>query len=31
VLVAGADLLWGKNTAGWLVLIWRERKILLVD
>ena len=28
-LVASADLLWEKNTAGWLVLVWCERKTLL--
>ena len=27
--VAGADLVWEKSTAGWLVLVWCERKILL--
>jgi hypothetical protein len=28
-LVAGDDFLWEKNTVGWLVLNWCERKILL--
>ena len=28
--VGGANLLWEKNTAGWLVLIWCERKALLL-
>jgi len=28
--MAGADLLGEKNAAGWLVLIWCERKVLLL-